>query len=87
MGAGGVCHECGKRNCECDYDPIQAERDEFVATILRACRKSGVTVEYIPGSDGTAGEPCFMSAPLDDAGFGFVVDLSEIEEKLRKQRK
>lgn len=80
MGTGGTCHECSKRNCECDYDPIQAERDEFVSTILKACRKSGVTLEYVSELYG----PFFMSAPLNDDGDGFVVDMSEIQQKLRK---
>jgi len=85
MGTGGVCHECGCGNCECEYDPIESERNEFMRHVLMACRHAGVTIEFDferaaeCGIDG----PSFVSAPLNEAGMGFVVDISDIEERLR----
>lgn len=53
--------------------------------VLRACQRAGVTIDFDferaseCGIDG----PSFVSAPLNEAGMGFVVDISDIEDRLR----
>jgi hypothetical protein len=85
MGSGGTCHECGKRDCECDFDPVADERAQFLRLILQACRNSGVTIDFdfMRAMECGIEEPSFGSEPLDEAGHGFVVDLSEIADRLR----
>jgi len=88
MSDGRMCHECRKYACECEHDVVAEARAEFIRDVLRACRKSGVTLDMDYDRMESCGIdlPCFVSTDLTEEGFGFRVDVGDLENAIRRSR-